>query len=127
MEHQLQCEFVVLAYASDVTQEDLLPVVIAARELGPERTRGLMLHVPAVFGTAVSKRHLDYLHELFESWRAVANDQLEALFRELRELGSGPLRTQDAGYCRVDDLPGLVNRLFGANEQFNESTGRTHG
>jgi hypothetical protein len=127
MEHQLECEFIVLAYASDAIREDDCPIAIAARELGPDRSRGLMLHVPAVLGTSLRKRHLDYLHELFESWRELANDQLEALFRELRELGTGPLRTREVGYCSIGELPRLVNQVLGANEQFNESPGRTHG
>jgi hypothetical protein len=126
MEHQLQCEFIVLAYASDTTQDELLPIAIAARELASENAR-LMLHVPAVLGATVSKRHLDYMHELFESWREVANDQLDALFREFRELSAGPLRTQDAGYCPLEDLPRLVNRVLGADEQFDESHGRSRG
>lgn len=127
MESQLECEFVVLAYASDATQEDLLPVAIAARELGPEHARGLMLHIPAVLAITVSKRHLDYLHELFESWREMAGDRLDALFQELRELSSGPLRTREVGYCSIGDLPLLVNKVLGANELFNESPGRKHG
>jgi hypothetical protein len=127
MEHQVKCEFVVLAYASDATQEGLLPVAIAARELGSGDARGLMLHVRTVLETRVSKRHLDYLHELFESWGEMARDQIDALFRELRELSSGPLRAQDAGYCSIGDLPRLVNQVLGAYEQFNGSPGRAHG
>lgn len=123
MEHQLECEFVVLAYASDATQEGLLPVAIAARELSSGEARGLILHVPAVLGTTVSRHHLDYLYELFESWREVARDRLDDLFHELRELSAGPLRTQDAGYCSSRDLPRLVNQVFGANEP----PGRAHG
>jgi hypothetical protein len=126
MEHQLKCEFIVLAYASDVIQEHDFPIAIAARELGPDCSRGLMLHIPAV-RTAVSERHLDYLYELFESWRELADNQLEGLFRELRELGSGPLRTREVGYCSIGDLPRLVNQVLGANEQFNEPRGRTRG
>jgi hypothetical protein len=127
MDYQPKCEFVVLAYAADATQKDLFPVAIAARELGPASARGLMLHVRAVLETSVSKRHLDYLHELFESWGEMARDQIDALFRELRGLSSGPLRAQDIKYCSIDDLPRLVNEILGANEQFNESTGRAHG
>ena len=111
MECQLECEFVVLAYASEATQENLMPVAIAPGELS-EDARGLMLHVPAVFGTIVSKRHLDYLYELFESWGEVANDQLDALFRQIGELSSGPLRALDAGYCSLRDLPRMVNRVL---------------
>lgn len=117
MRDQSTCEYVVLAYVSDPAQVGLLPVAVAARELGSDDTRGLMLHVPAVLGTVVSRRHLDYMHELFEGWREVASDKLDDLFRELRELSSGPLRTQNCGFCFIGDLARLVNQILGTNEQ----------
>ena len=75
-----------------------------------------MLHVPAVLGTVVSERHLEYMHELFEGWREVANDKLDDLFRDLRELSSGPLRTQSYGFCSIGDLPRLVNEALKTDE-----------
>jgi hypothetical protein len=58
MRDQSTCEYVVLGYASDSAQEELSPVVVAARTSSDDR-RGLMLHVPSVLGTIASKRHLD--------------------------------------------------------------------
>jgi hypothetical protein len=89
---------------------------VAARELGADGAQGLMLHVPAVLATVVSDRHLEYMHELFEDWRAVASDRLDDLFRELRELSSGPLRAQGYGFCSIDDLPRLVNEALKTDE-----------
>jgi hypothetical protein len=116
MRDQPTCEFVVLTYASDPAHVSLLPVAIAARELGSDDARGLMLHVPVVLGTVVSKRHLDYIYELFAGWREVTSDKLDDLFRELRELSSGPLRTQNYGFCSIGDLSQLVDQILGANE-----------
>lgn len=116
MSDQPTCEFVVLAYVSDPAQEGLLPVVVATRELGSDADRRLILHVPAVLGTVVSKRHLDYMYELFEGWRAAGSDRLDDLFRELQELSSGPLRTLTHGFCLIGELPQLVNQILGSNE-----------
>jgi hypothetical protein len=114
MMDQPTCEFVVLAYVSDVAQGDLLPVAFAARELGSDDARGLILHVSAVLGTVVSKPHLDYMYEIFEDWREASSDKLDDLFRELRELSAGPLRTQNYGFCPIGDLTKLVNQVFEA-------------
>jgi hypothetical protein len=45
------------------------------------------------------------------------SDKLDELFRELRELSSGPLRTQNYGFCSIGGLPQFVNQILGANEQ----------
>jgi hypothetical protein len=116
MRDQDTCEYVVLAYVSDPAHQAFLPVVVAARELGSDDARGLMLHVPAVLAMVVSERHLDYMHELFEGWREVADDKLSDLFRELRELSSGLLRTHGYGFCSVGDLPRLVNEVLKIDE-----------
>jgi hypothetical protein len=118
MRDQSTCEYVVLAYTSDLADEAPSPLAVAARELTSDDAR-LMLHVPAVFGAAVSKRHVDYIYELFEDWRGAASERLDNLFRELRELSSGPLRTLNYGFCSCGDLPRLVNEVLGANEQLN--------
>jgi hypothetical protein len=113
---QATCEYIVLAYALDPAREAVSPVAVAIRELDSDDAR-LMLHVPTLLGAVVSKRHLDYIHELLGNWRGVASDELDNLFRELRELSSGPLRTQNYGFCSYCDLPRLVNEVLGANEQ----------
>jgi hypothetical protein len=116
MRDQDTCEYVILAYASDSALEALSPIVVAARELGSDDARGLMLHVPAVLTTVVSQRHLEYMYELFEDWREVTNGKLDDLFRELRELSSGPLRTHGYGFCSIGDLPRLVNDALKTDE-----------
>jgi hypothetical protein len=116
MRDQDTCEYIILAYASDPAHQALSPVVVAARELGSDDARGLMLHVPAVLATAVSEGHLEYIYELFEDWRQVTDDRLDDLFRELRELSSGPLRTHGYGFCSIGDLPRLVNEALKTDE-----------
>jgi hypothetical protein len=116
MRDQTTCEYVVLAYVMDPAHEALQPVAVAARELGSDDAR-LMLHIPTDFPTVVSVRHLDYMNILIEDWREIPNDRLGDLFRELRELSSGPLRAQSYGFCSIGELPRLVKEVLGANEQ----------
>jgi hypothetical protein len=111
--NQPTCEFVVLGHAQGSLDAALTPVGIVVRELGWNSTPELRLYVPAVLGTTLSQPHLDYLHELFQDWRSTPNEGLDALFSELRELSSGPLRAQESGRCSMNELPGLVNRVLG--------------
>jgi hypothetical protein len=126
MADQPTCEFVVLAYVSDPTQETLLPIAVAGRELSLGKPRGLILHVAVVVGTTVSERHQEYLYDLFESWRTLDNDKLDELFRDIRELSSGPLRTQDSGFCSSDDLPRLAGEVLGPHQKMDVSTGNKY-
>lgn len=116
MRDQVTCEYVILAYASDPAHQALSAVVVATRVLDSDDAGGLTLHVPAVLATVVSERHLEYMHELFEGWREVANDKLDVLFRELRELSSGPLRTHGYGFCAIGEIPRLVNEALKTDE-----------
>ncbi len=114
-------EFVVLAYVSDPMRQDFLPVAVAGRQLGSNTTGTLALHVAAVLRNIVSKGHLDYLDDLFASWRDVSGDQLDSLFRELRELSSGPLRTQETGFCSIEDFPRIADRALRVDGKRRES------
>ncbi len=106
-----------LAYVSYPTQESFLPIAVAGRELNLGKPGQLMLHVAVVVGTAINERHLGYLYELFETWRTLDGDKLDGLFREIKELSSGPLRTQDIGFCSRDDLPRLADQVLGHHQK----------
>lgn len=124
MREQPTCEFIVLAYASDPAKEDLLPVAIAARELGGGIASGLILHVSAFLPMVIRPAHLNYLHDLFDDWRSVKGDHLDSLFSEIRGLSSGPIRTFSTGFCTQDDLSGLAARFLATPELCKDS-GRT--
>lgn len=127
MKDQPECEFIVLAYVLDRTQDTMSPVAVVAREVAAKTEQGLILHLAAVIGTVASKRHLEYLYELFGSWQGMAGDRLGALFEELRELSSGPLRIHSSGSCSIGDLSHVVNQALGANEELNKPSENRHG
>jgi hypothetical protein len=126
MNEELKCEFIVLAYVSDPLQKSLSPVAVIGRELGSGNTRRLLLHVATVLQTVASKRHLDYLHDLFESWREVAGDGIDILFQEIGELSSGPLRAISSGFCSINDLPRVVGHVFRLPDETNGLTEQEH-
>ena len=115
MTEQNICEFVVLAYASDPVQEEPSPMAVVARVIGPNGGGPLIIHVAAVAEAIANTRHLQYLHELFESWRGMTGSDLNPLFSEIRELSSGPLRSQRIGSCLLRDLPTVVEGVLGAS------------
>ncbi len=92
------------------SKRGLLPIAIAARELGLDKPDGLVLHVAIIVETVVSERHLEYLYDLVASWRELVSDKLDALFREMRELSSGPLRTQYSGFCFSLDFSRFIDQ-----------------
>lgn len=116
MTSSLTAEFVVLAYVPDPTREEMVPIAVAAREVGTVDNARLVLYVIPTLAKLVSKRHLDYLNELLQSWRQVSGDEVATLFCQLQELSRGPLSVQRSGSCAIGDLPQLATRVLGPNE-----------
>ncbi len=116
MTSSLTAEFVVLAYVPDPTREEMVPIAVAAREVGTVDNARLLLYVIPTLAKLVTRRHLDYLNELLQNWRQVSGDEVAALFCQLQELSRGPLSVQRSGSCAIGDFPQLATRVLGPNE-----------
>jgi hypothetical protein len=121
MKDQSQCEYVVLVYASAPAQERPVTLAVVARDLVASDTRRLILHVTAALPTGTSSRHLEYVHDLFESWREVSGDSIDQLFEEIRDLSSDLLRAESSGFCSVANLRHVVDHALGTTENPNSS------
>ncbi len=122
MTEQNICEFVVLAYAPDPVKEELSPLAVVARAIVPNGDGPLIIHVAAVAEAISSTRHLQYLHDLFESWRGMTGSDLDPLFSEISELSSGPLRSQRIGSCLLRDLPTVVDDVLGSSSDLRRTS-----
>jgi hypothetical protein len=71
--------------------------------------------------TGTSSRHLEYFHELFESWQELSGDSVDQLFEEIRDLSSDLLRAETSGFCSVPNLTRLIDHVLGTNENPNSS------
>lgn len=117
-----KCEYIVLGYVSHHLQDEMMPVAVVGREIGPTNAAELRLHIAAVLGTIAGKSHLDYLHELFASWRETPVDRLDSLFSELRELSAGPVRTHSSGFCSITDFPKMVEQALGVHHELGSGS-----
>lgn len=120
MTDEHECEYVILGYAANALHAASFPIAALARFIGEDGSFSLELRVKAVLPTTIPATRQQYLSELFQSWREAANANPDALFRELRELSTGPLRACLSGYCSIADFPRLADHAFASSAALDD-------